>query len=405
MIRKYRTFKSNGINDLLSDSEKEYIQELKKKIDLLEQEKQNLHLPKIKNIYGNTSKSGAFSRQVFIIDYDYDVNHMAKIFDLKNRTNNKYKITFKNKKGYSSEVESVYYNEDGTPFLYNGYPVLKVRFGKFATKMTLNKFLHLVSTKEFTDIKPKEFVQAYLRDYKYSNKYQEDVARINSQLERVLKELEEVSSKYNVFQEKYKEQELTCNRDFEKIQEEYLKLEKEAKVKKQNKELKQNLLKVRALWNTLITESDKAKFLGWLCKNIYSMRCYVLQGGASEQSMDRVDAYPDDIYGKKKRTIPQYTEDGKLISNDSVNGYIRVITNNNAPLDSILPLCQKKNVEDIFNGNRLNDLNLMLFLLNEYNDYGFKVGQIHLNDYIDYERLRDEKFPNHIAEFNAAYNN
>ena len=141
-----------------------------------------------------------------------------------------------------------------------------------------------------------------------------------------------------------------------------------------------------------------------MCKNIYSMRCYVLKGGASELSMDREDAYPDDIYGKKKRTIPLYNDEGLLISNDSVNGYIRLNTVDNAPTECILPLCQKKDAKDLFKQNRLNDLNLMLFLLAEYNEYGFKVGKTNLFKDIDYIKLRDEKFPNNKTDFDLGFN-
>lgn len=408
MLRDYRNFKANSINNYLSDEEKNQIIELQNKIKELEEKKKQLSKNVTIKVKGNTNRSGNFVRKCFIIDYEYTKEQMAEIFNLKARTNGKYKITFRNSTGYYSEVLDVEKDAEGNFLFYNNSPVIRVRFGTFETKMTVNKFLHLVSINDFTDIKPSKFYYHYLRYYKSSEKYKEDMKLIKTSLLELNNELETLYNKYSVYENMYNQNKEETEIEYNKIQQEYDRLKKQAvtqsSVEKKYKETKNGILKIRSLWNTLIKDSDKAKLLGWMCKNIYSMRCYVLKGGASELCMDREDAYPDYIYGKKKRTIPLYNDEGLLISNDSVNGYIRLNTVDNAPTECILPLCQKKDAKDLFKENRLNDLNLMLFLLAEYNEYGFKVGKTNLFKDIDYIKLRDEKFPNNKSDFDLGFN-
>ena len=153
MLRDYRKFKSNSINNYLSDEEKNQIIELQTKIKELEEKKKQLSKNVTIKVKGNTNRSGNFVRKCFIIDYEYTKEQMAEIFNLKARTNGKYRITFRNSNGYYSEVLSVEKDAEGNFLFYNNSPVIRVRFGTFETKMTVNKFLHLVSINDFTDIK------------------------------------------------------------------------------------------------------------------------------------------------------------------------------------------------------------------------------------------------------------
>lgn len=71
MLRDFRNFKSNSINNFLSDEEKNQIIELQTKIKELEEKKKQLSKNVTIKVKGNTNRSGNFVRKCFIIDYEY----------------------------------------------------------------------------------------------------------------------------------------------------------------------------------------------------------------------------------------------------------------------------------------------------------------------------------------------
>jgi hypothetical protein len=406
IIKRYRNFMTNGLNDELSEYQKLEILNLEATIEKLKVEKRNL-LNHSWKIQGRT-RSGSFLRDALIIDY-YDSISKAKIFDLKKRKGST--ITFVNDQGTLCEIINII-KDKGKYVLSNNWPILEIRCSsrRWQTKMTLNRFLDLVCKKDFSNIQPKEFAEAYLRPYYESNTHINSLNAVDTRLNQVYNQLSFLYIKYNLYDSKYLKLKNELEKEFNMSLTKYEKLKKEAyreeDINKIKKETQTNLQKINTIWNSTLLNKDKAVLLGWICKNIYSMRLYVLKGGASEKCMDEETAYPDDIYGKKRRTIPEYTEDGKLISCDSVGGYISFKNEEcikSCPKEILQKLCQNKDINNLFKGKRLNDLNLMLFLLNEYNKYGFKVGQRHLSTVLNIADLVEEKFKDYAENFNFGY--
>ena len=130
-------------------------------------------------------------------------------------------------------------------------------------------------------------------------------------------------------------------------------------------------------WNSTLNNKEQQTLINWLSKNIYSMRLYVVQGSSWDKAISEL--YPEDVYGNPRRTIPSEK------SKDSINGYISVNANaEDAPYDILKKITHKQNNEDVIkyygkNTYRINNYLLVLYLLNNYNKNGFKLGKTKLN--------------------------
>lgn len=130
-------------------------------------------------------------------------------------------------------------------------------------------------------------------------------------------------------------------------------------------------------WNSTLSEKEQQTLINWLSKNIYSMRLYVVKGSRWDKAISEL--YPDATYGTPRRTIPSDK------SKDSINGYLSVNTiEGNVPYDILKKVTHKQNSEDVIkyygkNKYRINNYLLVLYLLNNYNKNGFKLGKTNLN--------------------------
>ena len=133
-------------------------------------------------------------------------------------------------------------------------------------------------------------------------------------------------------------------------------------------------------WNSTLTKDEQQRLLEWLAGNIYSMRLYVVEGSKWDQAISEL--YPESQYGKPRRTIPSQA------SKDSINGYISINSKDgDVPYDILKKITRKLNEQDIIKYNganryRINNYMLVLHLLNQYNKYGFKLGETNLNKQI-----------------------
>ena len=129
-------------------------------------------------------------------------------------------------------------------------------------------------------------------------------------------------------------------------------------------------------WNSTLSKEEQKTLINWLSKNSYSMRLYVVEGSSWDKAISEL--YPEEIYGKPRRTIPSEK------SKDSINGYISVNNiDGNVPYDILKKITHKQNDEDVIkyygkNTYRINNYLLVLYLLNNYNKNGFKLGKTNL---------------------------
>lgn len=146
------------------------------------------------------------------------------------------------------------------------------------------------------------------------------------------------------------------------------------------KNIKRDSMEVATAWNSTLSKEEQSTLLNWLAKNIYSMRLYVVKDSSWDKAI--TELYPEEQYGSPRRTIPSSA------SKDSINGYISINSmDDSVPYDILKKITHKKNESDIIKYNgankyRINNYMLVLFLLNEYNNIGFKMGVTNLNKQI-----------------------
>lgn len=130
-------------------------------------------------------------------------------------------------------------------------------------------------------------------------------------------------------------------------------------------------------WNSTLTQAEQNTLINWLAKNIYSMRLYVVQGSSWAKAIDEL--YPENIYGKRRQT------EASELSKDSINGYVSLNNIDNIPYEILKKITHKQKDSDVVKQNkgsskyRINNYLLVLYLLNNYNKNGFKLGKTNLN--------------------------
>lgn len=127
------------------------------------------------------------------------------------------------------------------------------------------------------------------------------------------------------------------------------------------------------IFKSILTDEEKQKLIKWVSENVYSMRLYLLKDGKYDKKLSAL--FPDDIYGKKRRTVPS------CYSKDTLGGYISFTTLTDCPFEIIGKICGTQNLKAtlslfkfVSNNFRLNNYKLVLYLLANYNEFGFKTG-------------------------------
>lgn len=392
IIQDYFNFTANGLNDLLSETEKQEILNLQQKLHELYQAKIKKQDEKIKEeskkITFTTTKGQVFSRKMLLIDEECDLFDLFKIFT----STESQKIWFLNKsKKLCLLQDSAIKN--GKLYVH---VIFDVKGYKKDSYMSLNRFLQLIEIGDFK-ITNKKFSEVYLKPLSESNKIKKLDADIK-ELELKIKQIEK-SDIYKKYDTLYENQKHLNNKEMSEIRkQETREVPQASAIKKKAEKINKKVNDVKSIWNSTIMDSEKAELIGWFARHIVSMKIKVVDKGVSDKIISK--AYPDEVYGKK------YREKANSSGWDAASGSIIVDSVENAPIETIKKLSTikhlqrtKDNGETVFKGKTINNLDLVLFLLSKYNKYGFKTGE-KLN--IDVARLSEEEFDN-SAEFACGF--
>ena len=169
---------------------------------------------------------------------------------------------------------------------------------------------------------------------------------------------------------------LVINREVSKHSNEMV-VSREA-IRKAIRSIQKDSKEIANAFNSTLTQAEQETLIEWLAKNIYSMRLYVVKGSSWDKAISEL--YPEDLYGKHRQTIPSE------LSKDSINGYVSVNSiDGNVPYEILKKITHKQKAEDVIKQNtgsrkyRINNYLLVLYLLNNYNRCGFKLGKTNLN--------------------------
>ena len=212
-----------------------------------------------------------------------------------------------------------------------------------------------------------------LVEKKFKNKYLTNMT--TKDLNKRLQILHSKREKYNTqYQNIIKNSDQVISKELNKHTPE-IKVEREA-MRRCMKQLRSDKLVLKNAWNSTLTKEEQQTLINWLAKNIYSMRLYVVEGSSWDKAISEL--YPEEIYGKPRRTVPSEK------SKDSINGYISINNiDGNVPYDILKKITHKQNSADVIkyygkNTYRINNYLLVLYLLNNYNKNGFKLGKTNL---------------------------
>lgn len=295
------------------------------------------------------------------------VNKQSKCLELLSTNSilkvlNENRITFYNSQSLPCEIAEVYLEKENI--------FIKCKFlnsKKIWKPLKLKYFLNLISSGDFTCFSPRILNEKYLCSIDYK------LDKLNIK----------IASLENEYKELYKQKEKEINKAFYKEINQFKKLD-EAETKQVISKNKKGIDKVKEKISVYLNSEEKSNLMTWISDNIYSIRIYAIEGGRAE---GRLSYYKD--FGNQKLRKANLDKDGKLITScDSANGYISFKNVISIPenINNIFKkVCQNRNsnVKSLFNKNRLNDFNFALYLLSEYNEYGFKSGIRNLNKEID----------------------
>lgn len=149
-------------------------------------------------------------------------------------------------------------------------------------------------------------------------------------------------------------------------------------IRKAIRSIQQDSKEIANAFNSTLTQAEQQILIEWIAKNIYSMRLYVVKDSSWDKAISEL--YPEDLYGKHRQTIPSE------LSKDSINGYVSVNNiDGDVPYEILKKITHKQKAEDVIKQNkgsskyRINNYLLVLYLLNNYNRCGFKLGKTNLN--------------------------
>jgi len=337
-IKNYLKFNVLGMEDLVTPEDKEAIRKLTQR----------------KHILLRAIEKG----KEYVIE-SYTLNNQCDIFNgLKLRQGQKCRLTFMNDQNMPVEIIGAELKDDKV--------LLSCIFCRTRKtfKMWLNTFLSEYFSGDIDKVKPDKFAEYYLKPLQES-------------LTETKQALDEIHDKYNLM---YLEKQKEIEAHYQEQLSIYPKVEQEAKAQRYQMSAEEALAKAKSFkglertkdyWNTRMTEEEKATLLKWISENIYSIRVYGLLNGQSGNTLLNEYADVGDIKYREVKT----NDEGKVTSQDSIVAHISFKTLENAPIEILKKVVSTKGRnENIFYNNRLNDKNLALFLLSEYNDLGFKAG-------------------------------
>ena len=404
-IQNFINFKADGLNAELTVQEKFKISDLytrlesaKKSLEAAKQTlsdiNENIPVKHCKTVNGER-----FERKLIAVDVDYSLSQQLKIF-AHGKFN--YKIWFLNKKKKLCVIDDT--------ALVNNVIYLTVTFDVYENKtksqMSLDRFLFLVEIGEFT-IKNSKFIKYYMKPYTESNYITYMKQGAEEAIRKAENNIQEIINDpfYLEMQARYESRKCVllknCLMETSGLSRDVAADPAKEQKKKKKTEAKQTELKT--LWNSVVTEAERAYFIGWLCSHIHRITIKVVDRGVSDKVLSK--AYPDSIYGKK------YREKANTSGWDASSGKLFVTDTEGAPMTTIKALSTLKHLrkvndaETIFNGKAINNLDLCLFILSKYNKYGIVSGVGKLAKVIDYKQLCVEEFPNDSDAFYAGYNN
>lgn len=401
-IQELINFNVNGLNELLTETQKQKLakdqkelKELKSEIDDLNSEialiQNNCPTKTFTNVNGK-----CFTRKLLAVDVDYSIKQKAIIF-LHGKSN--YKLWFLNKANKLCLVSDSKIVKDN---LYLDI-IIDTKYSKSNTAMSLDRFLYLIEIGDFKIIN-KKFIEYYLKPYVESNHVKRMLAHLLSQKQKAEDAISNILES-----EFYKDIESLYNKKRNAIVADYKDSTKglirdiEAE-KAKNKRVKQQKAQtiVKNLWDSVVPDSEKAYFIGWICGHVDNIFIKVVKDGVSDKVISA--SYPDNIYGNK------YREKANSSGWDASSGKIRFTDIETAPLRTFEALATAKHINRsisgekvVFKGKTLSNLDLCLFILGSYHKYGFKSGVNKLYDHIDYEDLCADFFPNYIKEFMKGF--
>lgn len=246
----------------------------------------------------------------------------------------------------------------------NKPPLIQVKARKAVWRMYLRTAMREAN---FTDVK---FVNSELFEYIDKNSSAKKLEAIKDEIVRLefmyLREVDKAQDTINSL--RYTDSRIPIQATREAIQRARTGLTKDVRF-------------MATIWNSTFTKEEQEELIKWIQENIYSMHLYVIKGSALDINL--TEMFPEEQYGKISRTEPsEHSVD------TSISGYVSFNSDENAPLELFNKLAHKVKLNTLFksyektNKFRFNSYLLVLFLLTEYNDIGFKLGVRNLNNYL-----------------------
>ena len=154
-----------------------------------------------------------------------------------------------------------------------------------------------------------------------------------------------------------------------------------------------------------LSEEEKAFFMGWLCKHIRKMEVFLMKDGGSEKVFNLL--FPDITNYDTTRKAGDNAWDARageltIDSASNITPKIQELFNKITSLKTQTGINNEEEETGRFSGNKLQSASLVYFLLSEYGNYGFKLGNIEIDPEEAY-LLQQHKFPNNEKEFDQGY--
>lgn len=397
-IQELVNFKVNGLNEMLTEAQKHQLLNYQEQLGSLHSELSDVQneINKVKAaapLRNFQTVDGIWhTRKLLAVDVDYTLEQKAKIF-LHGKSN--YKLWFLNKANKLCIVDD---NKIIDNKLYLMI-MLDVKGYKKQTRMSLDRFLHLVELGEFS-IVSKKFIHYYLKPYCESNCVKRMLEHLEAQEAELKKQIDAIlnSTFYKSIEELYQEKQANLTRKFYAATKDLTRDIEAEKATRKKAKCEKSQATIRYLWDSVVTEAEKAYFVGWLCSHVDNIYIKVVNGGVSDKVITA--SYPDAIYGNK------YREKANSSGWDASSGKIRFTGVESAPIRTIKALATAKHVSrsknrgnEIFDDRTLANLDLCLFILSAYQKYGFKSGIKALHKLIDHKALCNECFAEYSEEF------
>lgn len=404
-IQELVNFKVNGLNEMLTETQKQQLLEYAKQVNILTSELRDVEselllLRSKAPIKTFTTVNGrTLQRRLLAVDIDYTIGQRAKIF-LCGKSN--YKLWFINKANKVCLVTNTKIVDNNIYLTC----LIDAKGYKNETRMSLDRFLQLIEIGDFK-IPNKKFRYYYLKPYHESTKIKGMLEHLENQKDNLTKSIDAIlnSTFYKNIENLYKEKESELSRKFYVAAKDLVRdvdADSAKKQKRKKEKCEKSQATIKALWSNVITDAEKAYFVGWLCGHIDNIYIKVVSGGVSDKVIST--SYPDAIYGSK------YREKANSSGWDASSGKIRFTEIETAPIDTIKALSTHKHItrsasgaDVVFKDRTLSNLDLCLFILGNYYEYGFKSGIKNLCDQIEYEALCTDYFPDYRDEFMSGF--